>query len=306
MVGVHGEKLTAALESEKLPKSDIPRINKAIEAYNKWISELNNTEAESTAELVTKMVDLLNNYKNYIELNLIFDSPNDFLYRQKGQLKLDNTILEEFLPILVKKCIELNNIDADVEISSQNSVYSSLFFESNLSSPGIGGTIKIKTKDQDFSMSRVVYLRSSYKKDFPVDKTETVPIHLGYIMAELKTNLDKTMFQEACATAHDVKLAVTGAKYFLLCEYLDMKPISSTTTDIEEVLILRKSKRMNSNIRKSYDTYEGRQRGRAGYVDHLNNTPFCADVFLRFIEYILIQFKEDTIEEKDVLETGYF
>ena len=41
---------------------------------------------------------------------------------------------------------------------------------------------------------------------------------LGYVMAELKTNLDKTMYQEASATAHDIKLAVTGAKYYLLCD----------------------------------------------------------------------------------------
>jgi hypothetical protein len=39
------------------------------------------------------LLKLLIDYKNYIDIKLIFDSPNDFLYRQKGQLKLDNTIL---------------------------------------------------------------------------------------------------------------------------------------------------------------------------------------------------------------------
>ena len=39
--------------------------------------------------------------KYYIDVDLIFDSPEDFLYRQKGQLKLDNTVIEEFLPIFV-------------------------------------------------------------------------------------------------------------------------------------------------------------------------------------------------------------
>ena len=42
------------------------------------------------------MVGLLNEYKQYIDLNVIFDSDNNFLYRQKGQLKLDNTVIEEF------------------------------------------------------------------------------------------------------------------------------------------------------------------------------------------------------------------
>ncbi|WP_293152061.1 hypothetical protein [Okeania sp. SIO2C9] len=39
-----------------------------------------------------------NKYKRFIELDLIFDSSENFFYRQKWQLKLDNTILEEFLP----------------------------------------------------------------------------------------------------------------------------------------------------------------------------------------------------------------
>ena len=54
-----------------------------------------------TSSVVEKLVDATNLYKKFIELDLIFDSPENFLYRQKGQLKLDNTILEEFLPQLV-------------------------------------------------------------------------------------------------------------------------------------------------------------------------------------------------------------
>jgi len=47
------------------------------------------------------MVSHLTSYKRYIDVELIFDSDDDFLYRQKGQLKLDNSIIEEFIPILV-------------------------------------------------------------------------------------------------------------------------------------------------------------------------------------------------------------
>lgn len=52
--------------------------------------------------------------------------------------------------------------------------------------------------------------------------------HIAYVAAECKTNLDKTMFQEAAATALDVKSAVPGANYYLLCEWLDIwNPIHS-------------------------------------------------------------------------------
>ena len=35
-------------------------------------------------------------YKRSVEFDLIFLSDEDFLYRQKGQTKLDSSILEEF------------------------------------------------------------------------------------------------------------------------------------------------------------------------------------------------------------------
>jgi hypothetical protein len=47
------------------------------------------------------------------------------------------------------------------------------------------------------------------------------------VVSECKTNLDKTMFQGACATAHDVKSSVSGARYYLLAEWLDMTPVST-------------------------------------------------------------------------------
>lgn len=49
--------------------------------------------------------------------------------------------------------------------------------------------------------------------------------NIAYLACECKTNLDKTMFQEASATALDLKSTVPSAKYLLLCEWLDMTPI---------------------------------------------------------------------------------
>ena len=221
--GTHGEKIIAALESTKLPSSDKPRLEVALQKYDEWVSALDSVDAPTVDELIEKMIDLLNSYKFYIDVDLIFDSPEDFLYRQKGQLKLDNTVIEEFLPIFVRKCIIKEFGVCDVDIGSQTATFSSAYFASSLSSPSIGGGLSIKTKDQDFSMSRKLYLRSSYTPTFDVEKTVTVTTHLGYVMAELKTNLDKTMYQEVSATAHDIKLAVTGAKYYLLCDFLDKK-----------------------------------------------------------------------------------
>lgn len=304
--GVHGEKIVAALESEKLPIEDKPRLENALTKYESWINELHSTEAETLTELISKLIDSLNKYKFFIDVELIFDSPQDFLYRQKGQLKLDNTVMEEFLPIFVRKCIEHKYHNCDIEIGSQISTFSSVYFNSSLSNSEKGGGIQIKTKDQDFSMTRKLYLKSSYKSDFSESDTVTLTTYLGYVLAELKTNLDKTMFQEASATAHDIKLAVTGAKYYLLCDFLDMTPISTTTTDIDEILVTRKAKRLSSNIRKDFSTFAGRQQNRELYVDFLKKHPYSEDVFSRFIFHIFSQLENEVLIENNVLDLGYF
>lgn len=96
----HGDKLAALLDNVKLPPTDKRRVNQAIEYYKKWLETLKNIRGDDL-KVVPEMVSHLTSYKRYIDVELIFDSDNDFLYRQKGQLKLDNSIIEEFIPILV-------------------------------------------------------------------------------------------------------------------------------------------------------------------------------------------------------------
>lgn len=304
--GVHGEKIVSAIQSNKMPVKDVPRLEMVLKKYDEWIERLKAINAETVDELVEKLVTELNIYKNYIDINLIFDSEEDFLYRQKGQLKLDNTVIEEFMPIFVRKCIEKIEENCDIEISSQISTFSSVYFASSLSNPNIGGGINIKTKDQDFSMSRKLYLQSSYDPQFNPEKTVKLETHLGCVLAEMKTNLDKTMFQEASATAHDIKQAVTGAKYYLLCDYLDMTPISTTTTDIDEILILRKAKRISSNVRKEFSTKIGRKKWRSWYTEYLAKNPYSIEMFKRFINHIFSQMSNEELIEESVLEVGYF
>ena len=306
MRGIHGEKIVSAINSDKLPESDKSRLEEALRVYDRWVMDLNSVDGDTTDVIIDKMMELLNTYKFYIDINLIFDSPEDFLYRQKGQLKLDNTVIEEFLPIFIRKCLIKECGKCDIDIGAQTATFSSVYFASSLSNPSIGGGISIKTKDQDFSMSRKLYIKSSYEPTFDVNKTVTLTTYLGYVMAELKTNLDKTMFQEASATAREIKLAVTGAKYYLLCDFLDMTPISTATTDIDEILIIRKAKRVNSNVRKEFSTYQGRQRFREWYVNYLNDNPYSVEILKRFFNHVLSQMANEDLVEQSVLDLGYF
>ena len=97
----HLNKIETILKNQNTPPSTKSQIEILLRHYNNWIKDLEKTSG-SNDKIIIKTVELLNKYKNFVEIDIIFNSKDDFLYRQKGQLKLDNSILEEFLPILCK------------------------------------------------------------------------------------------------------------------------------------------------------------------------------------------------------------
>lgn len=299
----HLEKLTAVLTNDKLPSADKAIIQAAIKRYQTWIAAMRRVTGANLEQVVSHMVALLNDYKLFVDVDVIFDREDDFLYRQKGQTKLDNSIVEEFLPHLVLKCLLQGKGNADI-IVGPTTAFSAVYFASSLDAPAAGGGLTVRTKDQDFAIAKRVYMKASHDPEYREFASKAFDI--AYVVAECKTNLDKTMFQEAVATAHDVKAAVTGAKYYLLCEWLDMTPQSTAATDIDEVIILRKAKRLSSNVRGAFGKYAGRQSGRSGFVKFLQDHPLRPEMFLRFIDHIARLMQAEEPDEKDVLENGFF
>jgi hypothetical protein len=296
----HMDKVKALLRNPRLPSADKPRVEEAVKRYNDWISELQRIKP-GQKNSVRHLVEATNRYKTFIELDLIFDSPENFLYRQKGQLKLDNTILEEFLPQLVYRSLRLD--DQTFEYGPRNT-FAGLSFTSSIVDSGRGGHPRLRTKDQDFVLGKRLYMMTSFDKDFA--ESEVIESHLGYVCAECKTNLDKTMFQEAVATSRDLKIAVPSSLYFLVCEFLDMTPVSITSTQIDDVLVVRKAKRMSSNVRQEYRSAEARRKHRQAYVEFLESAKYYADVFQRMIDKIQSMVEETNPEIDKVLKQGHF
>ena len=298
----HGDKLRALLENDKLPEDDRPRVIRAIERYDTWVADIEGIKGAGE-HLVEPLVASLNRYKISIDLNLVFDSQADFLYRQKGQLKLDNTVLEEFMPWLVGRVFADHLTDRGI-ILGPTSAFSQLRFDSNLLHRTIGGSMALRTKDHDFAMARSLFLKASHRENFEEYREERT--HLAYLAAEIKTNLDKTMFQEASATAYDLKLALPNSRYFLLCEWLDMTPISTAVTMIEEVIVLRKARRLPANVRGSFSTVAGRAENRDAFEMHLNDNPLVPNAFRRFLSHVERLLGNEDEDEQDALDRGWF
>lgn len=296
----HLGKLEACLANKSLPACDIAKLKETIALYHKWIAEMGSITPDDPRS-VEKLVDLTNRYKRFVELDLIFDSNDNFLYRQKGQLKLDNTIIEEFLPHLVMRSVR--GLAEGVQ-AGPNATFSGISFLSSISTPGAGGAPIMRLKDQDFVLGRPLHIKTSLSEDFSQAKYQQTI--LGYVCAECKTNLDKTMFQEAVATSRDLKTAVPGSLYFLICEFLDMTPVSIRSTQIDDVLIVRKAKRMASNIRQEFKTPKSRKSARDAHIRFLEKSKYDATVFRRMVSKIQAAVDETDPTIDKVLEQGHF
>jgi hypothetical protein len=302
----HEMKLMALLVNDNLPEADAPRVKEAVLRYKAWIAEMDALELEGQ-ELLTELVRLLNDYKRSIEIDLIFDSPANFLYRQKGQHKVDNSILEEFLPRLADTRLVPGLTRLEHCSVGPQAAFAAFIFSGSAHTPLNDGGIYIKKKDQDYALSKKVYVKASGDPLFTDAETLSAVLDVAYLAAECKTNLDKTMFNEGMETARALKQAVSGSRYLLVCEWLDMRPIDTASTDIEEVIILRKSSRLGSQVRRYFNTVESRAAHRQEFVDFYDAHPLRVECFARLVEHMMKVYPETILlDETVVLERGYF
>ena len=287
----------------KLPEADRSRVELAYQKYLEW-SQAMDAVSGSRDDILGDFIRLLNAYKLHIEFDLIFCSSEDFLYRQNGQIKLANSILEEFLPRLfdVRLVPGFKSI-SNVSVSPAT-CFSHLSFGSPLQALDRGGVF-VKSKDQDFAVTKSFDVSISGGEGTGARFAKTVSV--AYFATEIKTNLDKTMFQEATATAAELKSAVPGSRYILLCEWLDMAPIDTKLTSIDEVIVLRKQKRLASSARERFSSVEGRMQSREFYYKFLSENPIHLTSAERFVGHLNEVFPHESgISEAHILERGYF
>jgi hypothetical protein len=300
----HFDKLQALRNNPKLPGVDRPKLEEAFIHYKKWQDALNQAKGPANA-IIESFIKSTNDYKRFIELDLIFDSEDDFLYRQKGQLKLDNTILEEFMPRLVDTRLVPGLASVANLIVGPQQCFSG-FYVGPITSLLSEGGIFIKTKDQDFTVGRQLFLKASTSQSYDINTVES-KLNIGYFVSEIKTNLDKTMFQEAAATARELKATVKDSRYVLLCEWLDMTPIDTRMTDIDNVILLRQAKRLSSNVRSNFSSVEGRRKYRKEYISHLETNPLSVKSFQMIVSLLNEAFPVmSELDENSVLSQGFF
>lgn len=271
----HKEKLVAAIENPKCV-DDLDILKEALVSYKTWVSKLDSLKSTGKTKVI-EMTNLLNQYKNYLEVDLIAKRCSPFIKRQKGQLKLDNSIIEEFLSRLVDPTVIAGlPTDFQLETGPQTAFMSLSFRPNNVHSLNETPDVVIKLKDQDFTIGKTIHYKFSSDTDFKNTKTHKGKLFLAVLAAECKVNLDKTMFQEASGTATRLKQGCPNSRYYVLVEFLDMTPEDCRLTDIDNVFLLRHAKRLPFEKRDIYEEVR----------DQHQNYPIDGEIIYRFVEEI--------------------
>lgn len=290
----HKDKLLAAINNPKA-HADASLLREALQAYEEWIAGIERLTTNGK-QRVMDATRQLNAYKDFLEVELIARRGSDFLKRQKGQLKLDNSIIEEFLIHLVDPRVITSLPTFTLEVGPYTAFMTLSFRPAGIGSLQDKPEVALKTKDQDFTIGRTLHYQMSPEAIFPDKETVKGKLFLAVLSAEIKVNFDKTMFQECCGTASRLKQGCPSAKYFVLVEYLDMEPEDCRLTDIDNVFLLRHAKRLPSNKRNVIEEVEKQHR----------NFPIDGEVVYRFVQEIENFLEASWHDSSEALKRGSF
>lgn len=289
----HRDKLIAAIKNPKA-KADKAILEEAYKQYETWSEKLIKLISKGDKR-VEEMTSLLNEYKDLLEVDLIAKKGSPFIKRQKGQLKLDNSIIEEFLIHLVHDDV-LKGLPKGIETGSQTAFMSLSFRPSKIEALTKEPDIVLKQKDQDFTIGKSIFYQFSPDHEFDKKLTAKGKLFLAVLAAEVKVNYDKTMFQECAGTASRLKQGCPLSKYYALVEYLDMQPEDVRLTDIDNVFLLRKAKRLPYEKRSVFEEIR----------DQHKDNPISADVMKKIVAEIQEFISATWYDPEQALKRGSF
>lgn len=292
----HLNKIQAAAGNPKASDADRALLAEIADRYREWATALDAVvEGEDPQTRVHRQAGLLDAYKFFVEVECVARRGSAWLKRQKGQLKLDNSIIEEFLIHLVHPAT-LPGFERLHELTvGPNQAFMSMSFRAaSLAGLLDRPEVVVKTKDQDFTLG--ARLHYAVGTDAQLAGAQRGSFVLAVLAAECKVNLDKTMFQEASGTATRLKHGCPMAKYFVIAEFLDMTPEDVRLTDIDNVFLLRGVRRLSPA-----------QRGDAEAIAECHTRhPVRGDVLWRFVEEMQALVDAVWYDPSSVLQRGAF
>jgi hypothetical protein len=292
----HGNALARLARNTKLPASDDALVAALIERYERWLLEMGQATGDPD-ERLEALAAATDSYRLALDLAL-WDSEGDFLRRQSGQTKVGSSLLEEFLPYLIVPAMVPSVALHDFIIGPATTPISLALREEGASRTP---RLVIDKKRQDFVIGRALTIWLGLDGDGSASGCSIV---MPLMTAEIKTNLDATMWSEIAASATRTREVAPAAHCLVVTEWLDMQQRSRLGTGITDVLILR-GKRTGASARASLADPDWRAANRAEMIERHTGAPLRRDVLRRFVDHAIeaIDGANDTL---DAVRRGHF
>mgnify|MGYP001596658620 CR=1 FL=1 len=263
----HYTTLCALFLNQNLDAADLARRDEVMVRYNSWRTSLQNLNIDNYSQCIRTSVALLNDYKNFIDIDFSADGANNaWLYRNRGQTKHSSSILEEFMIIMVN--LLFSQLLGNWFLGPKKTVF-------NLDLRLVGDDnfeINSVEKDVDFAIYREFSLGD---RTFAVSK-------LGL---ELKDHVDKTMLSGVSTDANIYHTCFPNGFYGLVAGWRDLGPDSyQPLRHLDCFTLLRKAKRISA------------PRTPTRLREFWNNNPYQADVFEHLFDHVRFSLEQGDTE----------
>jgi hypothetical protein len=269
----HYEKLISA---SKNPRYNSPQFARFFEEvfplYKRWNEE--NMKIKGTdGEAIKNRVELLNRYKDQLELEIAAECGVHPYFGEgesfSAQTKIFSSVLEEFL------CYLFKDLSPSGVRIGQGSAFVELIFTPKSFKELVEGhpSVSVKTKDVDFLLGTdlTLIIRPYIQPLEKFSNNKSIKLTIPAIAVECKTNLDKTMLNEAAATAEFLKRGNLYVRYMVLAEYLDFSTEENPRlTKIDQIYILRRMRRPPAGQR-TLETFKKRKPIQYDLILHFFN-----------------------------------
>jgi len=272
---VHGTNIDNKIKKVKNPKNK-KLLQEIKQRCDKWKKKNLEITGISKSDIEGK-TRLLNNYKNFI------DQPK--FKKEKGrttgfihQDKLHSTVIEEFLYYLFKDIRRLKNKYINF---GPTEAYSNLYFAPrNIDAFEKSSNIVINVKNQDFSISKEVILKSKVSNN---ENWQEKKIYVPMVSIESKRYLDKTMFEGSVATAEKIKKGNPYCIFLIVTETYEVSSeVEPRLSSIDQIYVLRKQKK--------------------GKNKHLN--PICPDIVYDLFGFVKTHIDSEWYNVQERIQKG--
>jgi hypothetical protein len=250
---IHGNNLTQK-ENNRTGKYSTKEAKKLLAeirpVYNKWREDNEAIvgpaakPAKIDTDIISRRVQLLNDYKDFIE-------QRRFVEAFDSRSNLQSSALEEFMYYLFHDLVK--SLSREALIGKSHS-FKDIFFRP----PSYAAMLQsphsfIEKKDHDFAIG--VRVEAGLRTQGG-DETEPEEWDLPAVAIECKTYLDKTMLQDCSTAAEQLKVRNPNALYIVVAEWLKLtESVNLKKLKVDQIYILRKQKNTDREYRL-LDTYE--------------------------------------------------